>query len=63
MSFLQPWLFFKNNILWDLHKSNSKYKSYKSVCPCIYGIDEVTLIELIKEKISSHEVIKIETRK
>ena len=39
------------------------YKSYKSVCPCIYGIDEVTLIQLITEEISRCEVIEIETRK
>ena len=50
-------------LLCDLHKSNSKYKSYKFVCPCIYGIDEVTLIQLITEEILRHEVIEIETRK
>ena len=47
--------------LWcDLHKINSKYKSYKTVCLCIYGIDEVTLIQLILGKFSRHEVIEIE---
>ena len=50
-------------LLCDLHKSSSIYKSYKSVCPCIYGIDEVTLIQLITEEISRCEVIEIETRK
>ena len=50
-------------LLCDLHKSSSKCKSYKSVCPCVYGIDEVTLIQLITKEISRHEVIEIETRK
>ena len=48
-------------LLCDLHKSNSKYKSYKSVCSCICEIDEVTFIQLITEEISKHEVIEIET--
>ena len=38
-------------LLCDLYKSNSKYKSYKTVCPCIYGIAEVTLIQLITVEI------------
>ena len=46
-----------------MHKSSSIYESYKSVCPCIYEIDEVTLIQLITEEISRHEVIEIEIRK
>ena len=50
-------------LLYDLHKSSSIYKSYKYVCPCIYGIDEVSLIQLIIEEISRCEVIEIETRK
>ena len=50
-------------LLCDLHKSSSKNKSYKSACPCIYGIDEVTLIQLITEEISRREVIEIEARK
>ena len=44
-------------LLCDLHKSSLKYKSYKSVCPCIYGIDKFTLIQLITEKISRYKVI------
>ena len=59
----KPKLYFRIKLLCDLHKSNSKYKSYKTVCPCIYGIDKVTLIQLIIGKTSRHEVIEIETRK
>ena len=45
------------------HKNSSKQKTYKSVCPWIYGIDEDTLIKLLDGEISREDIIEIEKRK
>ena len=53
----------RTKLVCDSHKNISKQKTYKSVCPWIYGIDEDTLIKLLDEEISREDIIEIEKRK
>ena len=63
MSTFDPDSVLRTKLVCDSHKNISKQKTYKSVCPWIYGIDEDTLIKLLDEEISREDIIEIEKTK
>ena len=46
-----------------IHKEAQKEKLCANVCPCIYGLEEKILTQLIKNEIWREDVIEIEKRK
>ena len=45
------------------HRNKEHLNKYSDVCPCLYGIDEETIDQLIDQSLTRSQIIQIELKK
>ena len=54
---------FRIRLKWDVHSHAQNITKQQEVCPCLYGMDDWTIQELLVESIKRDDIIEIEKKK